>query len=325
MGEFYIFSSGRLKRRDNTLYFEGEKGSRFIPVENTKEIYVFSEVDLNSRVLNFLSQNGIILHVFNYYGYYSGSFIPRASAVSGFLTVKQAEHYLDEEKRCFLAASFVEGAIFHAVRNLRKRGVDESELEELRELPIEAYRAGSVPEIMAVEGRAKGIYYSLFDSLIENQFFKMGKREKRPPSNPTNALISFVNSLIYTVTLSEIYKTQLAPTISYLHEPSTGRFSLSLDISEIFKPLIGDSVILSLIKGGKLTKKDFDSSLNYAYLTESGRKKVVSAIKEKLKTTVRHRKLKRNVSYRYLIRLECYKLIKHLIGEITFKPLKAWW
>ena len=178
---------------------------------------------------------------------------------------------------------------------------------------------------MAVEGRAKGIYYSLFDSLIENQFFKMGKREKRPPSNPANALISFVNSLIYTVTLSEIYKTQLAPTISYLHEPSTGRFSLSLDISEIFKPLIGDSVILSLIKGGKLTKKDFDSSLNYAYLTESGRKKVVSAVKEKLKTTVRHRKLKRNVSYRYLIRLECYKLIKHLIGEITFKPLKAWW
>jgi len=325
MERIYIFSSGRLKRKDNTLCFEGETDRRFVPVETVKEIYLFSEVDLNSKVLNFLSQNGVILHVFNYYGYYSGSFVPRRSSVSGFLTVKQVEHYLDEEKRKYLAASFVEGAIFHAVRNLRKRGVKESELEELRELPLEAHRVCSIPEIMAVEGRAKGIYYSLLDSLIENRFFKMEKREKRPPSNPTNALISFVNSLIYATTLSEIYKTQLDPTVSYLHEPSTGRFSLSLDVSEIFKPLVGDSVILSLIKGNKLGKRDFDSSLNYAYLTESGRKKVVSAVKDKLETTLKHRKLKRKVSYRYLIRLECYKLIKHLIGEKTYKPLKAWW
>ncbi len=325
MERFYIFSPGRLKRRDNTLYFEGEKGSRFIPVENVKEIYIFSEVDLNSKVLNFISQNGIILHVFNYYGYYSGSFVPRKSSISGFLTVKQVEHYLDGEERKFLAASFVDGAIYHAARNLKKRNIPEEELEELRELPFHLYRASSVSEIMAVEGRAKEIYYSLIDTLIEDEFFKIGKREKRPPSNATNALISFVNSLVYTATLSEIYKTQLDPTISYLHEPSTGRFSLSLDISEIFKPLLGDSVIISLIKGKRLNRKDFDSSLNYAYLTEGGRKKVVSAFKEKLNTTVRHRKLRRSVSYRYLIRLECYKLIKHLIGETTYKPLKAWW
>ncbi len=325
MERFYIFSPGRLKRRDNTLYFEGEKGSKFIPVENVKEIYIFSEVDLNSKVLNFVSQSGIILHVFNYYGYYSGSFVPRKSSISGFLTVKQVEHYLDGEERKFLAASFVDGAIYHAARNLKKRNIPEEELEELRELPFHLYRASSVSEIMAVEGRAKEIYYSLIDTLIEDEFFKIGKREKRPPSNAANALISFVNSLVYTATLSEIYKTQLDPTISYLHEPSTGRFSLSLDISEIFKPLLGDSVIISLIKGKRLNRKDFDSSLNYAYLTEDGRKKVVSAFKEKLNTTVRHRKLRRNVSYRYLIRLECYKLIKHLIGETTYKPLKAWW
>ncbi len=325
MERVYIFSSGRLRRRENTLLFEGEKGKKFIPVEGLREIYLFSEVDLNSRLLNFLSQNDVILHVFNYYGYYSGSFIPRKSAVSGFLTVKQVEHYLDEEKRTYLAASFVEGAIFHSVRNLKKRGVDEDEVEELRELSLELYKAYSIPEIMAVEGRAKEIYYFFVDSLIEDDFFKLRKREKRPPSNPANALISFVNSMIYTTTLSEIYKTQLDPTISYLHEPSTGRFSLSLDISEIFKPLIGDSVILSLIKGRKLGKKDFDSSLSYAYLTETGRKKVVSAVKEKLDTTIMHRKLRRKVSYRYLIRLECYKLIKHFIEESVYKPLKAWW
>ncbi len=130
---------------------------------------------------------------------------------------------------------------------------------------------------------------------------------------------------MYSTVLSEIYKTQLDPTISYLHEPSTSRFSLSLDISEIFKPLIIDPIIFSLINKKTLNKDDFDKNLNYTYISETGRKKFVKALNEKLNSTIKHRKLKRKVSYRYLIRLECYKLIKHLIGDELYKPFKAWW
>jgi CRISPR-associated protein Cas1 len=318
----YIFSSGKLKRKDNTLCFESQEDKRFIPVEDVKEIYLFGEVDLNSRVLNFLSQKGVLLHLFNRYGFYSGSFLPRKKNVSGYLLVKQVQHYINGDGRLFLASSFVDGAVFHIKRNLKKRGI---EIEEIEKLESRIFTVETVAELMQLEGKIREIYYSKFSKILKDDFFSFSKRVKRPPNNAVNALISYGNSLLYSAVLSEIYRTQLNPTISYLHEPSTSRYSLSLDISEIFKPLVVDSLIFSLVNRRALKKEDFDSTLNYTLLSESGKKKFVKAFDEKMKTTVRHRTLKRNVSYRYLIRLECYKLIKHLIGDDVYKPLKAWW
>jgi CRISPR-associated protein Cas1 len=318
----YIFSSGKLKRKDNTLCFESQEDKRFIPVEDVKEIYLFGEVELNTRVLNFLSQKGVLLHLFNRYGFYSGSFLPRKKNVSGYLLVKQVQHYINGDGRLFLASSFVDGAVFHIKRNLKKRGI---EIEEIEKLESRIFTVETVAELMQLEGKIREIYYSKFSKILKDDFFSFSKRVKRPPNNAVNALISYGNSLLYSAVLSEIYRTQLNPTISYLHEPSTSRYSLSLDISEIFKPLVVDSLIFSLVNRRALKKEDFDSTLNYTLLSESGKKKFVKAFDEKMKTTVRHRTLKRNVSYRYLIRLECYKLIKHLIGDDVYKPLKAWW
>ena len=140
-----------------------------------------------------------------------------------------------------------------------------------------------------------------------------------------NALISFGNSMMYTTVLGEIYKTQLDPTISYLHEPSTKRFSLSLDIAEIFKPLIVDPVIFTLINKNMITLRDFDIEGGICMLNENGRKKFISEYDKKLSTTIKHRTLHRNVSYRSIIKLECYKIIKMAVENEEYKPLKAWW
>lgn len=151
------------------------------------------------------------------------------------------------------------------------------------------------------------------------------RREKQPPTDPVNALISFGNMLCYTAILSEIYKTSLDPTISFLHEPSSKRFSLSLDLAELFKPLIVDSVIISSINNRVISAKHFSSMEGMVLLNDEGKKKFISEWEKKLDTTVKHRALNRNVSYRYFIRLECYKLVKHLIGDEVYRPLKAWW
>lgn len=143
--------------------------------------------------------------------------------------------------------------------------------------------------------------------------------------NEINTLISFVNSLIYTTVLSEIYKTQLNPTISYLHEPGVRRFSLSLDIAEIFKPLLGDRLIFSMLNRGQITKKDFTEGLNYMHLTKEGSRKIAREMNERLAKTIRHKTLQKDVSYRYLIRLECYKLIKDLTEEKPYEPFVIWW
>lgn len=131
---------------------------------------------------------------------------------------------------------------------------------------------------------------------------------------------------MYRVILAELYKTPLNPTISYLHEPSTKRFSLCLDLAEIFKPIIVDPLIFSLVNKLSITGKHFDYlEGEICYLNEEGQKRFIQAWEERLQRTVKHRSLKRNTSYRFMIRLECYKLVKHVINDEVYKPLKAWW
>ncbi len=327
---FYINSNGRLRRKENTLYFETEQNGEIVkkalPINDIDAIYVFGELDINTKALNYLSQYDIPIHFYNYYGFYSGSFLPRKKNVSGSLLVEQVKHYIDKEKRQYLAISFIEGAVFHILRNLRKNGIPEKKYEDIeKDLFPKIFETSSSEELMAIEGNIRDRYYQLFNEIIKNQDFYLEKREKRPPDNPINALISFGNSIMYNTVLTEIYRTQLDPTISYLHSPQEKRFSLSLDIAEIFKPFIVDPLIFSLVATKQITLKDFDKSLNYAYLNENGRKKFLKAFEERLAKTIKHRSLKRKVSYRQLIRLECYKLIKHFIGDEDYKPFKAWW
>jgi len=312
---YYILKSGSLYREQNVIVFETNEGKKFLPIENVKDIYLFGEVSLNTKLLNFLSQNEIILHIFNYYGYYSGSFFPREKYISGKLLVLQVEHYLDFEKRLFLAKKFIEGSIFNILRNLKE--VKSQKIEDIKEIFFELKNANDIEKIMNIEGRIREIYY--------NEFFEIEKRTRKPPLDPINALISFGNSLLYATIISEIYITQLNPTISYLHEPSERRFSLALDISEIFKPIIVDSIIKRVLNLNIINENDFLKELNYCYLNDEGKRKFIKEYEEKLKSTIKHRKLKRKVSYRMLIRLECYKIMKHLLGDEIYEPLKAWW
>ena len=98
-----------------------------------------------------------------------------------------------------------------------------------------------------------------------------------------------------------------------------------MDIAEIFKPLLADRVIFALMNKKMITEKDFEKELNYCYLNEAGRKVFLKEYDDKLKTTIQHRSLKKQVSYRHLIRLECYKLIKHILGDKEYQPFKIWW
>lgn len=323
--DFYLFVSGSLKRKENTLFIESQSGERrYLPIENIESIHIFGEVEINTKLLNFLSQNGVVLHIYNYYGFYSGTYLPREKNVSGEIIVRQAEHYLDKERRFYLVFCFVEGSLYHMLRNLRNyKGTEEFQLKIQEELS-NIRNCKSISELMGCEGRGRESYYQAFNIFLREEF-RFDKRERRPPTNPINALISFGNSLIYSVVLSEIYKTQLNPCISYLHELREKRYSLSLDISEIFKPLIVDPVIFKLINNNMLKITDFDQDINCCYLNDSGRKKFIQEFETKLQTTIKHRKLNRNVSYRFLIRLECYKLIKHFLDDEVYKPLKAWW
>jgi CRISPR-associated protein Cas1 len=325
---YYLTKNGRLRRQDHTLYFETEEQKRPIPVDDVESLFVFGELDLNTKLLNFLAQKHIPLHVFNYYGYYSGSYYPREYLNSGFLLVKQVEHYLRLPKRMLIARELIDGAVENILKNLRyydhrgaELGLCIADIE--REQHFIAGATGPA-ELMGIEGRIRQRYYQAFTDIIKGDY-EFEKRVKRPPDNILNALISFGNSLVYAAVLGQIYRTQLNPTVSFLHEPGARRFSLSLDLAEIFKPLLTDRILFKLLNTRMLNASHFDQDLESCYLKENGRRIFLQEFDEKLNTTIMHRKLGRKVSYEHLIRLECYKLAKHLMGDEPYKSFRMWW
>jgi CRISPR-associated protein Cas1 len=325
----YIFSDGEIKRKGNTIYFESSEGKKYVPIENTQEILIFGEVSLNKRLLEFLNENEIVVHFFNYYGFYIGSFYPREHLNSGYMILKQAEHYLDTTKRLRLAKKFVWGAVKNLIKVLEyyiARGKPLQEIvERIANLEPGISIANSIENLMAIEGNIRDHYYNSFNIIIENENFTFEGRTRKPPKNMINALISFSNSLVYVVCLSEIYHTHLDPRIGFLHSTNMRRFTLNLDVAEIFKPIIGDRLIFSVINKGIIKPSHFEEKLNGIVLNEKGKQLFVQEFDERLKSTIKHRKLGRHVSYRELIRLELYKLQKHLIGEEEYTPFVAWW
>lgn len=212
-------------------------------------------------------------------------------------------------------------------KNLRyynTRGKDlDGLIEKIEEYTSQLPYLNAVDAIMGIEGNVRQIYYKGFDLILND--FSMDGRSKMPPRNEVNALISFGNMMCYSQCLRAIHQTQLNPTISYLHTPGERRYSLSMDISEIFKPILVDRVIFRLLNKRELQEKHFDNKLNRCLLNPTGKKIFVKAFDERLSETIQHRSLKRKVSYKHLVKLECYKLSKHLLGMEEYKPFKMWW
>lgn len=326
---YYIYSSGNLVQKDNTFRFTTIDGQvKDLPIENVKEIYLMNEVTVTSKLLALLSKHNIIAHFFNYYQFYIGSYYPKESKLSGQLLVKQVLAYNDYSSRLYISKEFIKSASYNIYRNLRYyngRGKDvANSMKKIKDLRVKIDDASTIEELMGIEGNIRQEYYKCWNIIID-QNIDFKKRVYHPADNMINSLISYVNTLIYTKTISEIYKTQLNPTVSFLHQPGVRRFSLALDVSEVFKPIIADRLIFSLLNRNQITEKSFVEGLNGLQLTEKASRTIMQELDEKLKTTILHKELNKKVSYQFLIRLELYKLIKHILGEKDYKAFEMWW
>jgi len=330
---YYLFNPGRLQRQDNTLKFTpydedgNEQKPRFLPVENIQELYCFGNLESNSALYNFLGKEQIPIHFFDYYENYTGSFMPRENLISGRMLISQVRFQQNKKKRIDLAQRILTGAAFNMVKNLKyynTRGKDLGVIiTSIENLSARIVDTKNIDELMGVEGNIRKNYYEAFDLIIND--FDMQGRSYRPPLNEINALISFGNMMCYSQCLRTIHQTQLNPTISFLHEPGTRRFSLSLDLAEVFKPLLVDRVIFKVLNKKMIQSCDFEEKLNRILLRVNGKKAFVQAFEDRLTETINHRTLNRSVSYKHLIKLECYKLQKHILEIEEYKPFKMWW
>jgi len=326
---YHIFSDGRIERKDDTVRVVTEdEEKKYIPIENAEAVFLHGQIDFNTRLMSFLNRQGVAMHVFGWEDYYAGSILPTRGQTSGRTVVKQVRAYDNADHRRQLAAEIVIGSIHNMRTNVVYYDNRDRDLAtEITELESAAARADTtlpVNELMGVEATARKAYYSAFNEILPAEF-RLEKREYNPPPNEINSLISFGNSMVYANCVSAIRATALDPTISYLHEPGERRFSLSLDLADLFKPILADRVLFRLINRQQLTQDDFDTELGSCLLNETGRQTYTREFEQTLEQTVEHPDLNRKVSYQYLMRLEAYKLKKHLLTGEAYESIKRWW
>ncbi|MGC8680318.1 MAG: type I-B CRISPR-associated endonuclease Cas1b [Candidatus Micrarchaeia archaeon] len=325
----YINKNSIMKRKNDTIYiiYKTESGKlerKIIPINQVYDIYAHGTISMSSGSILMLGKLGIPVHFFDFYGFYRSSLIPKRTLLSGSVIIKQAEHFINREKRLNIAKEIIKSASYNMLKNLYYYNRDSEHIKIVEDLRNSIDNVDSVTELMGIEGNIRNLYYKYLDEVLPDKF-KIVKREKKPPSNFMNSLISFGNSLMYASTITEIYNTHLDQTISFLHEPSERRFSLSLDISELFKPIIIDRIIMGLINRNMIDESYFDMRLNGVLLNEKGRRLFIEEYENKMSSTLKYKKLNKIVSLRHLIRLECYKIEKHILGIDNYKGFKVWW
>jgi CRISPR-associated protein Cas1 len=312
---YYIRSHGVFFRRENTLYYISGGKKTSIPIEIVRAIVVYGNLTLKGGVISLLAERGIPIQFHTENGYYISTLQNVNKNMNGLVLREQVRYALDHEKRLDLAKKFAIGAITNLEKNLQRKALKSNFKNYLTRIET----CKTTEEIMGVEGNCRAIYYQNMDTVLP-EGFKIERRIYHPPGNRMNALISFGNHLLYSTIMTELYYTQLHPAISYLHEPFRQRYSLALDISEVFKPIIADRVIFKLVNRKELQVDDFQQPLGNFYLKSFARDLVIKRFEEKLGSTVYHKKLRRKVSYRELIRIEAYKIQKHILNDQPYEP-----
>lgn len=325
MQTYYISTMGSLYRDKNSIVFENSVKKNKIPINTIRSLYLLNEVSLNSKLLNILNDYNITVHFFDYYGKYKGTFYPKNSNRSGKILLKQAEIY-NSQKRIEISKNIVRGIsinineiLYHYFRHGDKE--IKKFMKNINDLVNLLEKANNINSIMMIEGKIWLELYQSLDLIIKNKDFSFSSRTRRLPQNELNAMISFINSLLYAETITAISKTNLEQSIAFLHAPADGRFSLSLDLCEVFKPLVTFKVILSLVNNRRIRiNEHFVKNLDGCLLNEKGRQIVLKSFDEKMSEVIYHTKMKRNVTYRTLLKYEGFKLLKTITENKEFTP-----
>ena len=327
-GVIHILEDGILNKSDMTFLFENEESKQYIPLETTHEINSYSNMVFSTTVFKTLNQKKITMNLFDDFGEMIGTFTPCNASSDMHLVVKQATVLGDEDKTKQYALIILQASLRNMIavlRYYRKQKNQElliSTIDLITDKIESLEKASSITEMSALEGQARKAYYACFNIFINDPDFAINGRNRKPPKDPTNALISFGNTFLYNRINSLIQRTRLDSRISFIHSPYKRNNSLSLDLADIYKPTIVDRTIFSMLNKKMLTlSEDFEKQENGGiYLTHDAMKKYIVQLKIKLQTPLKEGVEKR--SYMSIIRHDIHELAESFTKEdpTLFKP-----
>jgi len=321
----FILNAGRLRRQDNNIYFdryddEGDVvGTKILPINGIDEIYILGKVDIDTYSMAFMADNNILLHIFSPYQSFRGNLFPNTSNSvnkSGFVLLQQVRTFDDVSRRHYIAMQITRGQMLNGAKNCKKYNLKFDITPHLQALE----KSETIGQIMAAEGGFKKAYYEQWNHIITNQrSFKFTTRSKRPPADKINSFISYVNTRIYNVCLSEIYKTELDPRIGFLHEPNYKALSLHLDLAEIFKPILGDNLIFTMLNKNEITAKDFKTDAGRIRFSNEAIQKI--ELKFITKLTEQIQLGNQYLTLRQIIRREANQIKKCICEGVVYEPI----
>ncbi len=319
---YWLTSPCRIRRQDQSLVIERESAAPVhIPVTDVRDIIACAETDLNTAVVSLLNRHRISVHLLSYYGDYAGSLLTSDTSTSGSTVLAQARLAEDPARALGVARALVEATAFNV-----RRVLDRKLLARPYNVLQESTRAAtSSAELMGAEGTFRRSAWEVLDTRLPD-WLQLAGRSRRPPKNAGNAFISYVNGITYARTLSALRLTPLHTGIAFLHSSmERQRHSLVLDLSEMFKPLFAERLLLRMASRNQLKPHHFDTDTNQAMLSDTGRKLVVQTVRDEFAVTVMHRALGRPVAYDELLYFDALALTRHCLEGTPYKPFRIWW
>lgn len=321
----YVVGHGQIvKKRDERLEFwlkEDKVGE--VKLRDVAQLSLYGGVGITTPALADLLQRGVPVCHFSHGGWFYG--ISQGNTSKNVeLRIRQFGWAGDSTKSLKIARSFVSGKIRNSRTLIRRNdpGSPKSVLTSLNRLAGEAEMAESAESLLGIEGAAAQIYFSRFNNLLKSGevCFSFENRSKRPPKDPVNAVLSY----LYGVMAKELFVTLQAvgfdPYLGFYHRPRYGRPALALDFMEEFRPLIADSVTITLFNNGELTENDFIYRGLGVSLNQKGKKTVIAGYERRMSSEVTHPIFSYRVSYRRILEVQARLLARVIQGEIQEYP-----
>lgn len=326
--EYHIISDGILNQEDYNLLFENDNKKELLVLDHIDCINIYSNVIFSKKIFEIFYNKKIPVSIYNKYDEYLGSFVPYSINGNTKLSIEQLKCYINNDTRMYIAKQFVMSAGHNLNENLKyyyKHNQNEHiklVINKISNLIHKENECNNYNNLLSLEGNIRILYYSCINDIINSDSFDFKNRNKRPPLDPINALFSYGNTILYRYVAKKIYKSKLDIRIGFLHATNSRLESLNLDIAEIFRPIIVDKVIFSLINRHEIKEEvHFEyKSNNACYLNEKGRKIFIQAFENKMFS-----KLKINnkyYSYSELIMNEIYNLCNHFMNIKKYKAYK---
>lgn len=293
-----------------------------VPINKISSVSIYGECYITSAVLRELMEKDITVCYFSFggwfYGYSSGIVHKNVG-----LRLDQYDVYSDDARCLELAKGFVTGKIKNCRTLVRRNdsNVPQEILDALAQSIKSVEGAKSVDELLGIEGNAAKLYFSRFDSLLKNNAdFSFDGRNRRPPMDPVNAALSYAYGLLTKECFVRALSVGFDPYIGFYHRHKYGKPALALDLMEEFRPIVADSVVITLFNNGELSKDDFIIKKTGVSFKPDSKKKLIRAYEKRMNTEIIHPFFAYKVSYRRAIEVQARLLVRCISGEIDEYP-----